>query len=49
VLGGVLALSAAIGAFLLVRERDIERGEVAEIVESEVEPTPSVVPEPVAA
>ena len=38
VLGGILAFAAAIGAFLLVRERDIERGEM-EIAEPEVEPT----------
>ena len=48
VLGGILAFAAAIGAFLLVRERDIERGEI-EIAEPVVEPTPTVVPEPVAA
>jgi EmrB/QacA subfamily drug resistance transporter len=48
VLGAVLAFSAAIGAFWLVRERDIERGEV-ETVEPEVEPRATVVPEPVAA
>ena len=48
VLGAVLAFAAAIGAFWLVRERDIERGEV-ELVEAEVGPTPTVVPEPVAA
>jgi len=50
VLGGILALAAAIGAFLLVRERDIERGEV-ETVESEVgpAPAPTAIPEPIAA
>ena len=36
VLGGILAFAAAIGAFLLVRERDIERGAV-EAVEVEAE------------
>ncbi len=50
VLGGILAFAAAIGAFLLVRERDIERGEL-ETVESEVETAraPTVIPEPVPA
>jgi len=48
VLGGVLAFAAAIGAFWLVRERDIERGEV-EIVEPAIDPTATVVPEPAAA
>ena len=50
VLGGILAFAAAIGAFLLVRERDIERGEV-EIAEPVVEPTPTAtaIPEPIAA
>jgi EmrB/QacA subfamily drug resistance transporter len=49
VLGAVLAFTAAVGAFLLVRERDIERGEL-ELVEPEVEQaTPGVVLEPVAA
>ena len=36
VLGGILAFAAAIGAFLLVRERDIERGAV-EAVEVEAD------------
>src|SRR5215218_8833791 len=48
VLGGVLAFAAAIGAFWLVRERDIQRGAV-ELVEPEVEPTPAVAPEAIAA
>jgi hypothetical protein len=50
VLGAVLAFAAAIGAFLLVRERDIERGELA-TVEPEVEaaPTATAIPEPIAA
>ena len=49
VYGAVLALAAAVAAFFLVREGDIERGEVVEAVEPEVEPRPTVVPEPVAA
>ena len=48
VLGGILAFAAAIGAFLLVRERDIERGAV-EAVEVEAEPQATAVPEPIAA
>ena len=48
VLGGILAFAAAIGAFLLVRERDIERGEI-EIAEPVVEPQATAVPEPIAA
>ena len=48
VLGGILAFAAAIGAFLLVRERDIERGEI-EIAEPVVEPAAAAVPEPIAA
>src|SRR5215218_5587798 len=48
VLGGVLAFAAAIGAFWHVRERDIQRGAV-ELVEPEVEPTPAVAPEAIAA
>ena len=50
VLGAVLAFAAAIGAFLLVRERDIERGEV-ETVEAEVETElpATAIPEPIAA
>ena len=50
VLGAMLAFAAAIGAFLLVRERDIERGEV-ETVETEVETDlpATAIPEPIAA
>jgi len=48
VLGGMLAFAAAIGAFWLVRERDIERGEVETVV-VEAEPAPTAVPEPIAA
>jgi hypothetical protein len=48
VLGAVLAFAAAIGAFWLVRERDIERGEV-EVMEAEAEQPPHALPEPVAA
>ncbi len=48
VLGGILALAAAIGAFLLVRERDIERGAV-EAVEADAAPVQEAVPEPIAA
>jgi EmrB/QacA subfamily drug resistance transporter len=48
ILGGSLAFAAAIGAFWLVRERDIERGRL-EIVETEGESTATVIPEPVAA
>ena len=48
VLGAFLAFAAAIGAFWLVRERDIERGEV-EVVEAEAERAPQALPEPVAA
>ena len=47
-LGGLLAFAAAIGAFWLVRERDIERGE-QEAVETDAEPMPTAVPQPVAA
>jgi hypothetical protein len=51
VLGALLAFAAAIAAFWLVRERDIERGELeaAEAVEAEGQPTATAVPEPVAA
>ena len=50
ILGAVLAFAAAIGAFWLVRERDIERGELVEEVEPEiVEHAPAALPEPVAA
>jgi EmrB/QacA subfamily drug resistance transporter len=50
VYGAVLAFAAAVAAFFLVRERDIERGEVVEVVEPEVEEhVPAAVPEPVAA
>jgi MFS family permease len=50
VYGAVLAFAAAVAAFFLVRERDIERGEVVEVVEPEVvEHVPTAVPEPVAA
>jgi EmrB/QacA subfamily drug resistance transporter len=51
VYGAVLAFAAAIAAFFLVRERDIERGEleVIEAVEDEGQPSPTAVPEPVAA
>ena len=50
VYGAVLAFAAAVAAFFLVRERDIERGEVVEVVEPEVGSTsPTAVPEPVAA
>jgi EmrB/QacA subfamily drug resistance transporter len=48
VLGAFLAFAAAIGAFWLVRERDIERGEV-EVVETEEERVAHALPEPVAA
>ena len=48
VLGAVLAFAAGIGAFWLVRERDIERGEV-EVVEAEPQPIATAAPEPVAA
>src|SRR5215208_148997 len=48
VLGAVLAFAAGIGAFWLVRERDIERGEV-EVVEAEPQPIAPAAPEPVAA
>ena len=50
VLGGILAFAAAIGAFLLVRERDIERG-AEEVVEGEADAAPAhqAVPEPIAA
>jgi len=50
VLGAVLAFAAGIGAFWLVRERDIERGEVeVEVVEAEPQPIATAAPEPVAA
>ena len=49
ILGAVLAFAAAIGAFWLVREHDIERGEVELVEPSELEPRATVVPEPVAA
>jgi EmrB/QacA subfamily drug resistance transporter len=48
VLGGLIAFAAAVAAFWLVRERDIERGEVEE-VEIHRAPTPTALPEPVAA
>ena len=48
VLGAVLAFAAGIGAFWLVRERDIERGEV-EVAEAEPQPIATAAPEPVAA
>jgi EmrB/QacA subfamily drug resistance transporter len=48
VLGAVLAFAAGIGAFWLVRERDIERGEI-EVVEAEPQPMATAAPEPVAA
>ena len=50
VLGGIMAFAAAIGAFLLVRERDIERGaEEAVEVEADAAPAQQAVPEPIAA
>ena len=50
VLGGILAFAAAIGAFLLVRERDIERGAVEAVeVEADAAPAQEAVPEPIAA
>ena len=50
ILGAGLAFAAAVGAFLLVRERDIERGALVEEVEPEiVEHAPAAIPEPVAA
>lgn len=50
VLGGILAFAAAIGAFLLVRERDIERGAVEAVeVEADAAPVQEAVPEPIAA
>ena len=50
VLGAVLAFAAGIGAFWLVRERDIERGEVeVEVVEAEPQHIATAAPEPVAA
>ena len=49
VLGALLAFAAAIGAFRLVRERDIERGEV-EIGRAGGRDRPATaVPEPIAA
>jgi EmrB/QacA subfamily drug resistance transporter len=50
VLGAFLAFAAAIGAFWLVRERDIERGEV-EVTEAEAqsEQAAPALPEPIAA
>jgi EmrB/QacA subfamily drug resistance transporter len=50
VMGALLAIASAIAAFWLVRERDIERGEV-EVAEPAREPAPehAPVPEPVAA
>src|SRR5215213_11944396 len=48
--GGALAFAAAVAAFFLVRERDIERGAVEEVApELVVEPVPVAIPEPVAA
>ena len=50
VYGAVLAFAAAIAAFFLVRECDIERGALVEEVEPEVvEHEPAAIPEPVAA
>jgi hypothetical protein len=50
VLGGIMAFAAAIGAFLLVRERDIERGaEEAVEIEADSAPAQQAVPEPIAA
>ena len=47
ILGGALALAAAVAAFLLVREHDIERG-VIEVEEPLAEPAVIRAPEPVA-
>jgi hypothetical protein len=47
ILGGSLALAAAVAAFFLVRERDIERGAV-EVEEPVAEPAAIHVREPVA-
>lgn len=49
VMGALLAFAAAIAAFWLVRERDIERGELEVVEAAPAEAPAAAVPEPVAA